>query len=387
MDRKLKEILTGYAYVLPNLLGFLLFTALPVVAVAIMAFFSGSFTTHLDAETGKFAVDAHRCGLGNFRLLLQDLTPGAPLDLSAAALLVVSAVLLGAVVWAARRRGEQAGTIERVASVGVTVLLAFVVAGAFAGMVGRAVDTGGDLLRASWNTLVLLVAVPLQMAGSLGLAMLLNRKIRGRVAFRTLLFLPSIASGIALFLVWRWIFNADFGLLNQLCGGFFELLGKVFHIAALSRRTDWLGSKELAKPALIAMGVWTAMGGTNMVLYLAGLQGIDPTLYEAAEIDGADAWSTFVHVTWPELRPTTFFILTTNLIGGFQIFDQVYIMTGGGPEGTTTTILYYIYSNMYVLEGRLGYAAAISLYLFAIVFVVTLVSYFTSRGGAKAVRS
>jgi multiple sugar transport system permease protein len=135
------------------------------------------------------------------------------------------------------------------------------------------------------------------------------------------------------------------------------------------------------------MGVWTAMGGTNMVLYLAGLQGIDPTLYEAAEIDGADAWSTFWHVTWPELRPTTFFILTTNLIGGFQIFDQVYIMTGGGPEGATTTILYYIYANMYVFEGRLGYAAAISLYLFAIVFLVTLVNYFGSRGGARAVRS
>jgi multiple sugar transport system permease protein len=296
---RLRKVLEAYAYLAPNFLGFVVFTALPVVAVAVMAFYEGSFATH-DTPSGV-SVDARFCGLDNFRTVVSD----------------------------------------------------------------------PDLLRATRNTFILLAAVPLQMAASLGLAMLLNRKIKGRVFWRTLLFLPSIASGIALFLVWRWIFNADFGLLNAVVGG----------------RTDWLGRTDLAKPALIGMGVWTAMGGANMVLYLAGLQGIDPTLYEAAEIDGAGPWSQFVHVTWPELRPTTFFILTTNLIAGFQIFDQVYIMTGGGPEGATTTILYLIYTNMYVFEGKLGYAAAISIYLFAIVFVFTLVSYFTSRGGARAVRS
>ena len=297
--------LLGYAYIAPNFLGFLVFTLLPVLAVGVMAFYKGSFTTRFDPAAGGLKVAAEYAGVVNFRQL------------------------------------------------------------------GTELGEGGELRRALWNTSVLLLSVPLQMAASLGLALLINRKIRGRVVFRTLLFLPTIASGIALFLVWRWIFNKDFGLLNDVLG---------VHV-------DWLGDPALAKPSLILMGVWTAMGGTNMVLFLAGLQGIDPTLYEAAEIDGAGAWDKFRHVTWPELRPTTFFILTTNLIGGFQIFDQVFIMTGGGPEGATTTILYYVYQNMYVFEGRLGYASALSIFLFGIVFAVTLVNYLVSSGGAGAVRS
>jgi ABC-type sugar transport system permease subunit len=380
-----RDAVRGYLYLAPNFLGFLVFTAIPVIAVAVMAFFKGSFTTRL--TPAGMTIDAEHCGLDNFQRLANDLRPGAPVDKVQLATLVVASVIFGAVLWARRRWSEGAGTYERSASAVLLVFLGLAIAVGFFGAFGDAAQKGGELLRASWNTLVLLLAVPFGMAGSLGLALLINRKIRGRVVFRTLLFLPSIASGIALFLVWRWIFNADFGLLNSIVGPVLEAAGNALGWPALSRRTDWLGTRELAKPALILMSVWTAMGGTNMVLYLAGLQGIDPTLYEAAEIDGADGWSTFWHVTWPELRPTTFFILTTNLIGGFQIFDQVYIMTGGGPEGTTTTILYYIYANMYVFEGRLGYAAAISLYLFGIVFLVTLVNYFGSRGGARAVRS
>jgi multiple sugar transport system permease protein len=383
-ERLRDDAVRGYLYLAPNFLGFLVFTAIPVLAVAVMAFFKGSFTTRV--EEGHVSVDARFCGLENFSRLLDDLAPGAPIDTSSLATLLVTAAIFGALVWVRRHRSDASGA-ERAASLTVLVLLGLAMIAAFGGTFGPAANQGGELLRASWNTLVLLVAVPLQMAGSLGLAMLLNRNIKARVLWRTLLFLPSIASGIALFLVWRWLFNANYGLLNAAVGPILEPIGRLVGWSALSRHTDWLGTRELAKPALILMGTWTAMGGTNMVLYLAGLQGIDPTLYEAAEIDGADAWSTFVHVTWPELRPTTFFILTTNLIGGFQIFDQVYIMTTGGPEGATTTILYAIYTNMYVIEGRLGYAAAISLYLFAIVFLVTIVSYMTSRGGARAVRS
>lgn len=384
---KLRDALRGYAYIAPNFLGFIVFTAFPVVAVAVMAFFQGSFTTRVDPATGHVSVDAKYCGLDNFSRLGTDLHLGAPVEWSWIATFLATAAISGALYWVRRTRSDGVGPVERAAGVVLQLALGLLLVGTLVSAVAYGVDQGGDLLRASWNTLVLLVAVPLQMAASLALALLINRKIKGRVAFRTLLFLPSIATGIAIFLVWRWIFNADFGLLNAIFGPILDWLGALFQMPSLSHRTDWLGTKELAKPALILMGVWTAMGGTNMVLYLAGLQGIDPTLYEAAEIDGADAWSTFWHVTWPELRPTTFFILTTNLIGGFQIFDQVYIMTGGGPEGSTTTILYTIYANMYVYEGKLGYAAAISLYLFAIVFAVTLVSYFTSRGGARAVRS
>jgi multiple sugar transport system permease protein len=312
----------GYAYIAPNFLGFLVFTALPVLAVGVMAFFQGSFTTRVDPVQGTVTVDARPCGFDNFTHLVKELDPKA--------------------------------SPER--------------------------PEGGELYRALKNTLVLLLAVPIQMAAALALAMLLNRKIRGRVVYRTLLFLPTIASGIALFLVWRWLYNKDFGLLNAILAPLYHLLD--------TPPPDWLGSKTLAKPALIIMGVWMAMGGTTMVLFLAGLQGIDPTLYEAAEIDGAGAWAKFRHVTWPELRPTTFFILTTNLIGGFQIFDQVYIMCpNGGPEYTTTTILYYIYENMYVFEGKLGYASAVAIFLFLLIFLVTLANYAFSAGGARAVRS
>jgi multiple sugar transport system permease protein len=346
LSPRVRAALRGYAYLAPNFLGFLVFTALPVIAVAAMTFFEGSFTTNVDPAKGRLSVQAAPAGgdyRGNWRALWEDLAGEHEVE-----------------------EKQPDGTVA------------------------KRVVPEGTLRRSLRNTVVLLLAVPIQMALSLGLAMLLNRKIRGRIVFRTLLFLPTISAGIALFLVWRWLLNADFGLVNAVFGGALERLGNGLATLGLVRanlvtaHTDWLGSKELAKPALVAMGVWIAMGGTNMVLYLAGLQGIDPTLYEAAEIDGASAWQRFWHITLPELRPTTFFILTTSLIGGFQIFDQVYIMTGGGPEGSTTTILYYIYENMYVFEGKLGYASTLAVFLFGIVLLVTLVNYAFSPGGARA---
>jgi multiple sugar transport system permease protein len=232
----------------------------------------------------------------------------------------------------------------------------------------------GELRQALRNTAVLMLAIPLQMGLALGLALLLNKKGRSRVVLRTLLFLPTVAAGIALYMVWRQLFNQDFGLLNQQLSSV-GLLG--------AHRPDWLGDPDLAKPSLIIMLVGIAMGGTNMVLYLAGLQDIDPSLYEAASIDGAGRWDTFRAITWPSLKPTTFFIFTTNLIGGFQIFDQVYIMTRGGPEGSTSTILYHIYKNIYEYQGKLGYAAATSVLLFGLVLAATLVTWFADRGARE----
>jgi len=233
----------------------------------------------------------------------------------------------------------------------------------------------GELRQALRNTAVLMLAIPAQMAMALALALLLNKKGRTRVVLRTLLFLPTVAAGIALYMVWRQLFNQEFGLLNQQLSAL-GVLGE--------SRPDWLGDPDLAKPALIVMLVGIAMGGTNMVLYLAGLQDIDPSLYEAASIDGAGRWDTFRAITWPALKPTTFFIFTTNLIGGFQIFDQVFIMTRGGPEGSTSTILYHIYKNIYEYQGKLGYAAATSVLLFGLVLAATLVTWFADRGARES---
>jgi multiple sugar transport system permease protein len=120
------------------------------------------------------------------------------------------------------------------------------------------------------------------------------------------------------------------------------------------------------------------MGGYNMVLYLAGLKDVDPALYEAAAIDGAGRLAMFRHVTWPQLAPTTFFIVVTNVIGGFQVFDQAYIMTVGGPEGATTTIVYYIYDLLYVSSDT-GYAATVAIALFGLIFLVTIANWYAGK--------
>ncbi|MDY7009563.1 MAG: sugar ABC transporter permease [Planctomycetota bacterium] len=226
-----------------------------------------------------------------------------------------------------------------------------------------------DLLKdesfgnALFNTAFLMLGIPLSMAASLFLAVMVNKAIRGVVVYRTLYFLPSICSGIGLLLLWRWIYNEDFGLLNVLLS----------YVGV--KGPDWLGSVAWAKPALIFMGVWTAMGGPSMILYLAALHGVDPTLYEAAEMDGANAWRRFRHITWPMISPTTFFIFIMSIIGGFQgNFDSVYVMTRGGPAGSTVILSYHIYNHAYVLY-NMGYAAAMAWVLFIIVFAITLLTW------------
>ncbi len=226
-----------------------------------------------------------------------------------------------------------------------------------------------------FNTVFLMMAIPISMAGSLGLAMLLNRGTRGRHLFRTMFFLPTFTAGVALCLLWKWLLNTEYGLINVGIVYLGDLLGQDW------RGLDWLGSKHLAKPALMLMSLWVGVGGYNMILYLAGLQGISPELYEAADIDGATGWQKFRHITWPLLAPTTFFIFIMSVIGGFQGgFEQAFIMTQGGPDFATTTISYYIYSNAFEFY-RMGYAAAISWFLFLLVLVVTLVNW--RYGGRK----
>ncbi len=227
-----------------------------------------------------------------------------------------------------------------------------------------------------YNTIFLMLILPVCMAGSLGLAIALNRRIRGIAIYRTFFLLPTFVAGVALCLLWKWLLNTDFGLINMFISGAGDYLGIPL------RGPDWLGSRALAKPAMMLMAFWTSVGGVNMILYLAGLQGISPELYESALMDGAGPWQQFRYITWPLLAPTTFFILTMGIIGGFQGgFEAAYIMTHGGPDGATTTISYYIYTNAYEYY-RMGYASAIAWLLFVLVLGVTLINWrYSGRKG------
>ena len=222
-----------------------------------------------------------------------------------------------------------------------------------------------------YNTVFLMLGIPLSMAASLLLALALNRVVRGVAVIRAVFFTPSLCMGVAIFMVWRMLYHADVGLINQVLA-WFNVHGP-----------DWLNSMRWSKPALIFMTVWLQAGGYNMVLYLAGLQGIPPELYEAARVDGAGRFAQLRHVTWPMLAPTTFFIFIMSVISGFQGgFEAAYIMTRGGPAGTTTTLSYYIYNTAYTGELQLGYGSAIAWVLLILVFVITLVNW---RFGGRAV--
>ncbi len=222
----------------------------------------------------------------------------------------------------------------------------------------------GQVLK---NTaLYVLGTVPLQMALALLVALALNQRIPGQLFFRTAYFMPVVASTVAVALVWRWIFNYDFGLLNS----FLYMIG-------IQDPPNWLGSTRWALVSIIIMSIWQQVG-YSMVLFLAGLQGVPQQLYEAAEIDGAGSWGRFVYITLPMLSPTTFFILIIGIINSFQVFDQALIMTQGGPANATNTIVYHIYRNAFQFF-KMGYASAMAWVLFAIIFVVTLLQFRVQR--------
>jgi multiple sugar transport system permease protein len=207
--------------------------------------------------------------------------------------------------------------------------------------------------------------VPTSMVLSLLLALALNQKIKGVTLFRGLYYLPVISPMVAVAMVWRWLYNADFGIINY----FLSLVG----LPAIR----WLTTSLWAMPAVIVMSVWKSLG-YGMVIFLAGLQGIPQHLYDAAAVDGANAWQRFRHVTLPMLSATTFFVLVTSIISSFQVFGQVYIMTRGGPANATSTIVYYIYQNGFE-SFRMGYASALSWLLFAVIFIFTIIQFQTQR--------
>jgi multiple sugar transport system permease protein len=280
------EGLAAGLFLLPNLIGFLIFTAIPVGAAFILAFYD------YDLLLG-----ASWAGLENFREMF---------------------------------------TVDRV------------------------------FRAALFNTVYFTaVSVPLSVVLGLATAILVNQALRGVVIFRSIFLLPYVTVTVALSLVWKWLYLPDIGLINSVLG------------AVGIAGPAWLTSQVWAMPALILMSVWKGFG-YNMVIFLAGLQGIPDHLYDAAKVDGATAWRRFLNVTLPLLSPTTFFVVVISVISSFQVFDQALIMTNGGPGTATTTLVLYIYQKGFQ-SFDMGYAAAVALVLFAVIFVFTVVQFLFQR--------
>lgn len=203
--------------------------------------------------------------------------------------------------------------------------------------------------------------VPLTLACSLGLAILLNKKVRGMKFFRVAFFFPYVTSLVAIAVVWNMLFHPALGPINQFLKMFIE------------NPPGWTSSSDWALTAIIIVSVWRGMG-YYMILYLAGLQSIPRELYEAASIDGANKWHHFKHVTIPSLRPTTFFVTIMLVINCFKIFDLVQVMTAGGPGRATNVLVYQIYNEAFV-KFKFGYASAISMVLFVIVLSITVIQF------------
>jgi multiple sugar transport system permease protein len=214
-----------------------------------------------------------------------------------------------------------------------------------------------------WNTIYyVFLNVPLSIIIPLLVAILLNQKLRGIKFFRTIYFIPVVSSMVAVALVWSWLYKPEYGLLNYLLNKFFGITGP-----------QWLENEAWAMPAMVFMCVWKNLG-YNMVIFLAGLQNIPDTFYEVSSIDGASSFRKFFKITLPMLSPTTFFVLIITIIGSFQVFEQTYILTKGGPANSTLTLSYYIYLNAFQYF-RMGYSAAMSYILFATIFAITLVQF------------
>lgn len=211
--------------------------------------------------------------------------------------------------------------------------------------------------------------VPLGIVVALATALLLNRSSRATKVMRTLFYIPVVSSSVATASIWFWLLNPQYGIFNVVLG-WFGIDGPA-----------WLYESQWAMPSIVAMSVWAGFGG-NMIIFLGGLQGVPRDLYEAAQLDGAGAWRSFWHVTLPGISKTMFLVSTLLIIGSFQVFDQAFILTKGGPGNATVTIVYYIYDKGFgALE--MGYASALSFILFAIILVFTVINVRINRMGGQ----
>lgn len=223
-----------------------------------------------------------------------------------------------------------------------------------------------DFTLALWNTAwYTFLVVPVGIVLAMLVAVALN-KVRGKVIYRLFYYMPVVTSSIAVSIVWLWLLNSEFGIINVYLKQWFDIEGP-----------DWLTDRKMVIPSIAMLSVWWGLGG-NMVLFLAGLQGISSSYYEAAQIDGASKFRQFWHITLPLLSPTTFFCTIMSIIGSFQVFDQSFVMTGGGPAKASYTIVYHVYQLAFV-EFTFGKSAAAAVILFFIILTLTLIQMYTSK--------
>ncbi|SDX56081.1 carbohydrate ABC transporter permease [Paenibacillus sp. CF384] len=214
------------------------------------------------------------------------------------------------------------------------------------------------------TVIYVVTAVPLGIAFGFCIALLLNQKIKGLSVWRTIYYFPAILSGVAVSLMWMWVLNPDFGVINLLLS-YVGIQGP-----------GWIASPDWALPSLVLMSVWGAGGG--MIIYLAGLQGIPTELYEAAEIDGCSKWMKLWKITIPMMTSVIFFNLIIGMISAFQTFTEAYVITNGGPDNATLFYAMYLYQNAFKFF-KMGYASALAWVLFLIILLVTVLLFATSR--------
>ncbi|CAN5698968.1 sugar ABC transporter permease [soil metagenome] len=235
----------------------------------------------------------------------------------------------------------------------------------FVGMQNYGNVVRDDLFRIALvrTALFVVMVVPLGNLTSLAFAVGLNQKFRGVTLFKIAFYLPTLLSVAVVALVWRWMYAAEFGLLNHTLTG----------LAHEKVQVPWLSSPTWVMPSIVILSVWWGAGG-NMLVYLAALKAVPAEMMEAASLDGASAWRRFWQIVIPTIRPVLLFCFVMSIIGSFQVFGQSYILTGGGPNYSSLTVVLYMY-QMGFGQYQLGYASAVAYVLFAIVLVFTLVTF------------
>jgi len=342
-----EEMLNGLLFLSPNLLGFLLFFAGPLLLSFYFSF------TNYDATTKI----SDWVGLNNYAKLFN---------------LTISPLA----------SANQPAT-EAIDTLVYSELTRFSIGGK--GIIIGAED------KLFWialrNTIVFcLLAVPLSVIPALFLANLLNSKLPGMKFFRAVYFLPSVAAVVGVALIWQWLYNAAVGSINFTITSTIVFINDLFHASVIDPQIRWLSDTNTALLAVIIMSAWQWIG-FDTVLFLAGMQNIPKELYEAATVDGAGKWAQFRRITIPLLAPTTFFVVTTAIINALQLFEQVYVLINteppGGPANSTLSLVLYLYIKGFQ-RFQQGYASAVAWVLFIVIFGITLLQYRRQRGGTYA---